>query len=384
MQIAFLTPEYPNPKVNTSAGIGTSIKNLVEALVEKNVAVTIFVYHQASNTVIKEKGVTIHLIAKQKYKYCTWYFYRKHLQNYINAVITKENISLIEAPDWTGITAFVKFNAPLVIRLHGTDAYFCKLEKRKQKFKNFVFEKMALKKASAYISPTNFTKEETAKLFSLALNKIKVIPNGIDIENFQNESPNMFKPKTLLYIGTVIRKKGVLELAKTFNKVIEKEPNAKLTLIGSDAVDVKKGISTYKLMQDIFSDKAKTNTSYLGKVPYSEIDNNIKNAHVCVFPSFAETFGMVTVESMALQKPVVNTNIGWANEIIDNGVNGYLVHPTETSRYVEKIVTLFNDENLCTKIGEAARNKVEKSFNINTIAEKNISFYKTVISKNKS
>lgn len=384
MKIAFLTPEYPHPKVNTSAGIGTSIKNLVEALVKRNVAVTVFVYHQESNAVHIEKGVTIHLIEKKKYKCCTWYFYRKHLQNYINAVIKTENISLIEAPDWTGIAAFMKFNAPLVIRFHGTDAYFCKLEKRKQKFKNFVFEKMALKKASAYISPTNFTKDETAKLFSLALNKIKVIPNGIDLENFQNETPNMFKPKTLLYIGTVIRKKGVLELAKIFNKVIEKEPNAKLTLIGSDAVDVKKGISTYKLMQDIFSDKAKTNTSYLGKVPYSEIDNHIKNAHVCVFPSFAETFGMVTVESMALQKPVVNTNIGWANEILDDGVNGYLVHPTETNRYVEKIITLFNDENLCTEIGEAARSKVEKSFNINTIAEKNISFYKTVISKNKS
>ncbi|MFS4483058.1 glycosyltransferase family 4 protein [Hyunsoonleella sp. 2307UL5-6] len=382
MKIAFLTPEYPHPKVNTSAGIGTSIKNLVEALVAKNIEVTIFVYHQESYTVIKEKGVTIHLIAKKSYKYCTWYFYRKHLQNYINAVITRENISIIEAPDWTGITMFTKFSVPLVIRFHGTDAYFCKLEKRKQKFKNFVFEKMAFKKASAYISPTNFTKEETAKLFSLAPNKINVIANGIDLENFQNKTPNMFTPKTLLYIGTVIRKKGVLELAKVFNKVIEKEPNAKLILIGSDAVDIRKGVSTYKLMQDIFSDKAKASTNYLGKVSYAEITTHIKNAHVCVFPSFAETFGMVTVESMALQKPVVNTSIGWAQEIIDDGVNGYLLHPKETELYVEKIITLFDDRDLSVKIGKSARKKVEKKFNIDLIVEENISFYKKVISKN--
>jgi len=382
VKIAFLTPEYPHPQVVSSAGIGTSIKNLVEALVKKNMKVTVFVYHQERNAILEEKGLTIHLIAKKKYKCCTWYFYRKHLQNYINTIVKKENISLIEAPDWTGITAFMKFDVPLLIRFHGTDAYFCKLEKRKQKFKNFLFEKIALKNTPAYVSPTNFTKEETAKLFSLSPKKIKVIANGIDLEDFQNETPNIFKPKTLLYIGTLIRKKGVLELAQIFNKVIEKECNAKLILIGSDAIDVKKDISTFKLMQDIFSDKAKTNTSYLGKVPYSEIDNYIKNAHVCVFPSFAETFGMVTVESMALQKPVVNTNIGWANEIIDDGINGYLVHPTETNRYVEKIINLFNDENLCTEIGETARKKVENSFNIDTIAEENINFYKNVISEN--
>jgi glycosyltransferase involved in cell wall biosynthesis len=276
----------------------------------------------------------------------------------------------------------MKLNIPLVIRFHGTDAYFCKLENRKQKFKNFVLEKIALKKASAYISPTIFTKEETAKLFSLKPDKIKVVPNGIDLQNFKNETPTIFEAKTLLYVGTLIRKKGVLELAKIFNKVIEKEPLAKLILIGSDTADVKTNTaSTYKLMQDIFSDKAKEHTNYLGKIPYTEIVTHIKNAHVCIFPSFAETFGMVTVESMALQKPVINTNMGWASGIIDDGINGYLVHPTETKLYVESIIHLFNDENLCVKLGAAARRKAEHNFNIDTIANENINFYKNVISK---
>lgn len=98
-------------------------------------------------------------------------------------------------------------------------------------------------------------------------------------------------------------------------------------------------------------------------------------------PSFAETFGMVTVESMALQKPVINTNMGWASGIIDDGINGYLVHPTETKLYVESIIHLFNDENLCVKLGAAARRKAEHNFNIDTIANENINFYKNVISK---
>lgn len=292
MKIAFLTPEYPHPQVVSSAGIGTSIKNLVEALVKKNMKVTVFVYHQERNAILEEKGLTIHLIAKKPRRFFTWYFYRKQLQNYINAVVKTENISLLEAADWTGITAFMRLNIPLVIRFHGTDAYFCKLEHRKQKFKNFVLEKIALKKASAYISPTIFTKEETAKLFSLKPDKIKVVPNGIDLQNFKNETPTIFEAKTLLYVGTLIRKKGVLELAKIFNKIIEKEPLARLILIGSDTADVKTNTaSTYKLMQDIFSDKAKEHTNYLGKIPYTEIVTHIKNAHVCIFQVLLKPLG---------------------------------------------------------------------------------------------
>ena len=149
------------------------------------------------------------------------------------------------------------------------------------------------------------------------------------LNKFQNDTPNQFTQKTLLYIGTIIRKKGVLELADIFNKIHEKEPGSKLILIGSDAPDNQTGASsTYGLFEEKLSKKAKPNVNYLGKVPYEDVQEYIKNANVCVFPSFAETLGMVTIESMALQKPVVNTSIGWGKELIDDGENGFLLTPT--------------------------------------------------------
>lgn len=385
MKIAFITPEYPHSKISSNAGIGSSVKNLVDALVEKGVEVTVFIYQQKTSEIFREDGVTFHLIPKKRYKIGTWYFYRKFLQKYINSIISKENINILEAPDWTGITAFMRFKIPLVIRFHGTDAYFCKLENRKQKFKNFILEKLALKGASAYVSPTQYAKKETTKLFSLDEDKISVIPNGIDIEAFNNEESNQFIEKTLLYIGTIIRKKGVFELVDTFNHLIEEVPDANLILIGSDSADVETGnSSTYQLVQKKLSEKAKLNVKYLGKVPYSKVVTYIKKAHICVFPSYAETFGMVTVECMAMQKPVVNTNIGWANEIIDDDINGYLIHPSETMAYKNRISSLFKDKQLCLNVGKSARQKVESAFNIDTIAEKNIHFYKSVISESKS
>ncbi|WP_308992642.1 glycosyltransferase family 4 protein [Mariniflexile litorale] len=380
MKIGFITSEYPHPKVSHAAGIGTSIKNLAIALVEKGIKVIVFVYHQEEDTVVFDEGVTIHLIAKKRYKLLTWYHYRKQLNWYISNVVKEEGIDLLEAPDWTGITAFMHFKVPIVIRFHGSDAYFCKLDKRKQKFKNFLFEKLALKNASAYIAPTTFAGIETQKIFSLNKKKIKTIHYGLELKKFENETPAIYNRNTILYIGTIIRKKGVLELAKIFNKVVEQNIDAQLILIGNDAPDLKTGtLSTYALVESLFSNKAKKNVSYLGKVPYSEVKNHIKNAHVCVFPSFAETLGMVTIESMALQKPVVNTSIGWAQELIDDGENGYLVLPSDIDLYAQRILTLLNDEALCISIGKAARRKVETTFDIEVLADKNLDYYRSLL-----
>ena len=81
---------------------------------------------------------------------------------------------------------------------------------------------------------------------------------------------------------------------------------------------------------------------------------------------------------MSLQKPVVNTSIGWATQLIDDGVNGYLVHPTDIDTYAKKIVKLLKDDTLCLTLGKQARIKVETTFNIDTIAAQNSTFYKSI------
>lgn len=380
MKIGLITPEYPHPKVSYAAGIATSIKNLAVTLVKKEVDVTVFVYHQKEDAIFVDEGVEIHLIASKSFKYFTWYRYRMLMQNYVNAVVKEKTIDILEAPDWTGITALMRFTVPLVIRFHGSDAYFCKLDGRRQKFKNFIFEKKALKMATAYIAPTTYAGEETRKIFGLDKNKIKTIHYGLRLEDFLNESPQVYNRNSILYIGTIIRKKGVLELAQIFNKVIEENPEATLVLIGGDAPDIKTGgESTYALMEDLFSEKARQQSKYLGKIPYSEVKEHMKRAHVCTFPSFAETLGMVTIESMALQKTVVNTSIGWAQELIDDGENGYLVHPSDIKLYARRILSLLKDEKTCLEIGKSAREKVETTFDIEINAEQNIAYYNSIV-----
>lgn len=382
MHIAFLTPEYPHPRVVYAAGIGTSIKNLVEALVIKGVQVSVFVYGQSEAAVFEDTGVTIHLLKSKRYKIFGWYLHRKYIQKYLNKHILSEKIDLVEAPDWTGITAFMHLKVPLVIRFHGSDAYFCHLDRRKQKQKNYWFEKLAMMQASAFVAPTAFAADVTKELFGLARKNVKVVYNGLDLNAFKNDAPLFYEKGVILYVGTIIRKKGVLELPAIFNKVREAIPEAQLILIGSDAADIQtQSSSTWELLKKEFEKDDLERVSYLGKMPYTKVQEYIRKANVCVFPTFAETFGMVTIEAMALSKAIVNSNIGWSQELIIEGESGFLVHPTNHAEFAKTIVTLLEDEHLCKKIGDAARQRVEIIFDIQKIAQQNIEFYESIISK---
>nr|WP_315146973.1 glycosyltransferase family 4 protein [uncultured Flavobacterium sp.] len=382
MHIAFLTPEYPHPRVVHAAGIGTSIKNLVEALVTKGVQVTVFVYGQNESAVFEETGVTIHLLKSQKYKGFGWYLHRKFIQKYLNTHIVSEKIHLIEAPDWTGITAFMHLKAPLVIRFHGSDTYFCHLEKRKQKRKNYWFEKLAIMQANGFVAPTAYAADVTKQLFGLVRKNVMVVYNGLDLNAFKNDAPLLYERGLILYVGTIIRKKGVLELPVIFNKVREAIPEARLVLIGSDSFDIQtQSSSTWELMKKEFEKDDLEHVSYLGKMTYANVQEYIRKANVCIFPSFAETFGMVTIEAMAMQKPVVSNDFGWSQELIVSGENGFLVHPKKHADFAKTIVTLLEDEHLCKKIGDAARQRVASVFDIRQIAQQNVNFYESIISK---
>ncbi|WP_179005951.1 glycosyltransferase family 4 protein [Winogradskyella forsetii] len=381
MKIGFITPEYPHPKIKQVAGLGTSIGNLIQALEAKGHTIYVFVYGHSEDDFFVERNIHYYLIGDISYTFGKWYRYRKHIQNVVQDIIRKESLQIIEVPDWTGISAFMKFSVPMVMRFHGSDCYFCHLEGRQQKWKNKLFEHLAVKGANAYIAPTTFAGQLTKSLFKISDQKIiETICHGLQINEFKNLEPSIFESRTMLYMGTIVRKKGVLELSSIFNLVKVQIPDARLIVIGSDASDISTGSSsTWELMKQEIKDSYLKDVEYIGRIPYNEVQTFIKKAHACVFPTFAESFGMVTVEAMALQKPVVNSNIGWAQELMEDGKSGFLVDPKAHQVYADKIITLFQDENLCQRIGKEARRYVELHFNMKNQAVKNIEFYNKIL-----
>jgi glycosyltransferase involved in cell wall biosynthesis len=377
MHLSFLSPEYPHPLVNQTAGIGTSIKNLVEGLVKKNIKVTLFIYGQAENAVFEEDGIYFHLIKHIHYRIFGWFFYRKHLAKYMNKVILKHQIDVVEAADWTGITAFMNLKAILVIRLHGTDAYFCNLEGRTQKKKNFFFESKALKNADSIISVSDFTAVKTREIFGFS-KKIITIYNGIDSKKFK---PQHLPKKTscILYFGTIIRKKGVLDLARSFQILLKENPDAKLILIGKDTIDVLEGKSSLTLFNECLNDEARTAVTYLNHMPYEDVIKEIDAAEVIVLPSRAEAFPMSWLEAMAMEKAIVTSNIGWAKEIMIHNETGLMLHPDDHHALAKSISEILIDKERANLFGANARKRILVNFSSEVIVKKNIEFYKLLL-----
>ncbi len=377
MHIGFLTPEYPHPLSTTSGGLGTSIKNMITALVEKGVEVTVFVFGQQQDKIFMENGIHFHFIKQQKYKFLGWYLHRKFLQNYLNKIVGEEKIDAIEAPDWTGITSFMKLKCPLIIRFHGSDSYFCNLENRPQKKKNFWFEKNALKGADHLLSVSQFTAEQTASIFVLK-KEVKVIPNSVDTTYFRPVNKTV-EPNTILYFGTIIRKKGVLELAEIFNLITKEKPETRLIFAGKDVIDKLTRRSTKELMEEILTPAAKKQVEWLGALPYEKILDQVARANVVFLPSFAEALPMTWIEAMAMEKALVTSDIGWAKEVMIDGETGFTVDPKDHRLYAVKVLKLLNDPELAERMGKAAREKVVKEFSAEVVVERNMEFYESVV-----
>ena len=380
MKIAFLTPEYPNPRTGNSGGIGTSIKNLAVGLIAEGCSVHILVYGQKEDAVFEDNGVKIQQIKNVKFKGLSWFLTRKKIEKIINQLHSTNEIDIVEAPDWTGITSFIQpKKCPVVIRLNSSDTYFCHLDNRPVKWINKFHEKRALKNTDALLSVSQFTANKTNEVFGLK-KEFTIIPNSIDINLFENNHSENSNTNTILYFGTLIRKKGLLELPLIFNEVILNKPDAKLVLVGKDASDVLTGNpSTWEMMKNQFTKEAFQNVSYLGSVPYQEIKEHIKNTTVCVFPTFAEALPVSWIEAMALKKPIVASNVGWANEVIDDGLDGFLVNPKNHKAYAEKILEVLENSKMQESFGIEARKKVVLKFSMETIAKQSLVFYKKTI-----
>jgi glycosyltransferase involved in cell wall biosynthesis len=383
MKIAFLTPEYPHKLTGSSGGIGTSIKNLAKSLVDQGHNVRILLYQQNGEREFDDNGVLVQCIKNIKIKGLSWYFTRKKIEKIIDSLYSQKKLDLVEAPDWTGITSFIKPKmCPVVIRLNGSDTYFCHLDNRPVKWINKFHEKRALQKADAHISVSQYTATMTNQLFGLS-KQFVIIPNSINCEDF-NVKESQHTTPIILYFGTLIRKKGLLELPFIFNEVIKKMPNAQLHLVGKDSFDIISGnFSTWNMMKDLFSSIAFKNVNYMGAVPYHEIKDHIIKASVCVFPTFAEALPVSWLEAMAMGKAVVASNIGWANEIIEDQKNGFLVHPKDHTLFADTIVNLLRDENLVKRVGFNARLRIENAFDVHKNAKENIHFYNNIVSKNR-
>lgn len=384
MNILFLTPEYPHEKLGYSGGIGTNIKNLSYLLAEQGNNIHVLIYGQKSELIFQDGLITITAITNIHFKGLSWLLTRIKLSKKINELVKNYNIQIIEVPDWTGISAFLFNRVPVVMRLNGSDSYFCQLENRPVKFFNRFFELRAFSSANGIIAVSDFVGKQTNLIFNKTRN-YTVVPNAIILDEFTElgiERRNLNDKKlTLCYFGSLNRKKGVLQIPKFINEVVIKTHiDLELVIIGRDCNDPITGCaSTFQLMHQLFDTNVLDKVNYLGAQPKEETMLLVKQADICIFPSYAEALPLSWLEAMAMGKSLVASNIGWATELIEHGKDGFLCHPDNIEGFVDYILQLMESGELRESMGAEAKNKARQICNKDALIVKNIEFYNRYI-----
>lgn len=384
MHIAFLSTEYPHATLPPAGGIGSFVKSMAYALTAQQHLVTVFLIGNQLNDKIWNDGAVkiIQIGTPEKNKF-SFLFNRLKIAHVIKQNVLSLQIDLLECPDWEGWHAFVKVKIPIITRIHGSVSYFNHLENKQRSRLMYFLERRAFMRSDAIIAVSNFAGQLTEQLFRTG-KSYEVIYNGVDMQKFKPVTPVQQEGSegTILYFGSLMRKKGCLEIPFIFNEVVARRPNSRLVLAGKDTIDHLSGLSVWEMMQKEFSPEALPRVKYTGAVPYQEMQQLIAESEVCIFPSYAEAFPISWLEAMSMSKAIVASNIGWANESIEDQKSGFLVNPSDHGEYSEKILALLNNPDLQREMGKHARLRIDDFFDIKKIIHTNIEMYKSFINEN--
>ena len=169
--------------------------------------------------------------------------------------------------------------------------------------------------------------------------KIGILP-GISpvIESVSNQDIG----KVVTFVGRVSAEKGINEFVDAAKRL----PHISFKVAGN--ID-----SKYHIPDDVPS-----NIDFLGFVGGEDLNSLYRQSRIIVVPSkWYEGFPNVIIQGMLLERPIVTTNIGAMQSIIDDGVNGRLVPPGDATQLSSAIDELWHDKDLCIKMGVAGREK---------------------------
>jgi len=225
-----------------------------------------------------------------------------------------------------------------------------------------VLKKTTLPLADKIISVNRAEIRRLINYWKVPREKIAYIPNGVDTEFFKPISSVKKSDNVILFVGNLVKDKGVDVLLKAFAKCKSRVKDLRLIIVGEGPLrnSLEKTVKFLGLSESI---------RFLGRVTHEELVNIYNMASVTVLPSRYESFGLVLVESMACGTPVIATATEGARDIVTHGVDGFLVPINDIDSLANAICKLIENPELRKQMGKNARRKAEKKFSWGIIKE---------------
>ncbi len=377
MKILMLTWEYP-PRI--VGGIARVVHDLSHRLIKDGHEVTVVTYKEGNVPDFEDdKGVKVYRIGNYMINpnnFIDWIMQMNfNLVAKANEIIAKEgNFDVIHAHDWlvayAAKTLKNSYGTPIVATIHATEAgRNSGIHDETQRYINDT-EWMLTYEASEVIVNSNYMKSELQRLFGLPFEKINVVPNGVNLNLYSGvERDYEFRrqyaadnEKIILFVGRLVYEKGIQHLIAAMPKILEKYHDSKLVIAGKGGMidELKAQVNAMGISNKVYF------TGYLNS---KQVVKMYKCADVAVFPSTYEPFGIVALEGMLSGTPVVVSDVGGLNEIVQHGENGMKSYAGNPNSLADSIVSLLYDPALCMKVAKNAKAKVRAEYNWQKIAQ---------------
>ncbi|MHA1271254.1 MAG: glycosyltransferase family 4 protein [Candidatus Helarchaeota archaeon] len=231
-------------------------------------------------------------------------------------------------------------------------------------------DKVACKNADRTITTSRAMKKCLEKEYKIK--EIAVIPRGVDIESFKPTEYPKFSNKIVFTACRIEKSKGLDDLINAMKYINEIDRSIQLVIAGTG--------NNLKKINDLINTFGLNNkVILLGSVPHSQIPELISKSSVVVLPTPFEPFGAILIEAMACSRPVIGINSGGPQDIVDNGINGFLIEPHNPRMLADYILKIFQDYDKSRNMGLAGREKVLEMFTWENEARQYIDLYDKLI-----
>jgi alpha-maltose-1-phosphate synthase len=404
MRIGILTNEYP-PNVYGGAGVHVEYLTRELSAIEEGrhfVRVLCFGNQVERTPTLVVDGVQAPVkLQAQDARHAK--LYDTLLQNLVMSGMAAE-LDIVHCHTWYSHFAgcLVKYlqNVPLVLTTHSLEPHRpWKVEQLGTAYRaSSWIERTAYQNADGVVAVSSAMKNDVQSLYGVAASKVRVIHNGIDLRQYRpRRDPAVLvehgiDPRVpyVLFVGRITRQKGIIHLV---NAIRDFRPGAQVVLCAGapDTPEIAKEMAA--AVERARSQSGHHIVWIQEMLPKEKMITLYTHAAIFVCPSVYEPFGIINLEAMACETPVVASAVGGIPEVVDHGETGLLVppeaisatevepkHPEQFSRDLAAAVNvLLDDPDLRTAMGAKARARVEQKFSWTSIARQTLEFYQELI-----
>ncbi|MDV2684324.1 glycosyltransferase [Alkalihalophilus lindianensis] len=358
LRVLVLSNMYPGPR---QATFGIFVKNQVEALRSKGVEVDVIAVQDPS-------------MAKPRVlmKYSKWM-----IQTLLTLITKGRRYDVVHAhyifP--TGVLALLfkkMFKTKLVVTSHGGDIE--RMAKKNERTRAHTAN--ILNEADEVIAVGEKLYEQISQEYEVPSSKMTILNMGVNREVFKPIDQLEAKQKVgipadkraIVFIGNLIKEKGLLELLEAYKELKEKDPTLTLCLIGNE-----KKLEFKEVLIDYINENNLEDVVMHPAVSQAKAATWMSAADVFVLPSHLEGFGLVALEAMSCGTPVLGSRVGGLEYLLQ-GEHGSLVEP-QNARSLEKgIEDILDQKDLAKRYVEAGFSRADE-YDQEKIIEKLIELY---------